>query len=150
MNQTQFESVQHFQKNRVDMQTVKISEIQNPDRDRTLIYGYTCNRDTFHIYLQHGGIHRVVYSPPSVNEEKITRQIFMYETNTWMHAEFAVPNKRVYPAASDFDFCMLLTSKGIHIPFTVMDNRKLADGQVFYGLTKEQLDLLNKGVDKKR
>ncbi|WP_316207486.1 hypothetical protein [Bradyrhizobium sp. SZCCHNR3118] len=35
-----------------------------------------------------------------------------------MIASSLVPNKRLYPEACDFDFCMKLAALGVHLPFT--------------------------------
>ena len=35
-----------------------------------------------------------------------------------------VPNKRVYPETCDIDFCHLLISSGINIPFTIFDETR--------------------------
>ena len=32
----------------------------NNRQDRTLLYGYTCDRETWHVYLKKGNIHTVV------------------------------------------------------------------------------------------
>lgn len=30
-------------------------------KDRTLLYGYTCDRETFHVYMKNQNIHVVIY-----------------------------------------------------------------------------------------
>jgi len=86
-------------------------------RDRTLLYGYTCNRDTWHLYLKDGVIHKVVYYYPDllITHESYIESISVYD---------ASPDKRLYPSACDYQFCELMTRYGGYLPFTVWDDRE--------------------------
>ncbi|KVP39814.1 hypothetical protein [Burkholderia ubonensis] len=96
---------------------------------RTLAYGYTCERDTFHVYLDEDGIHKVVYrfsQPASV------LVMHKHENEGLLHAE-CVPDKRLYPEACDFAFCALLKTHGVHLPFTTWNDRAMTrqfNGQI--------------------
>lgn len=111
-------------------QFIHVNEISGPDR--TLMFGYNCNRDTFHLYWMNGAIHSVYYNWttkrladfPLIFKEKIL-------------ASICVPNKRVYPARCDYEFCKLLLSKGVYIPFTTFEEVK-PETKIYYGLTDDR------------
>jgi hypothetical protein len=79
--------------------------------DRTLLYGYDCDRRTWHVYQEDGHIHRAVYITSN-------RQPDIYERNCELDAETLVPNKRLYPEACDYMFCERLKALGIYLSFT--------------------------------
>lgn len=93
---------------------------------RTLLYGYTCDRDTWHVYLFEGVIYCVVYS---FNCEPELVQI-----ND--NYDF-VPDKRLYPARCDYEFSLLLKMRGVNLPFTCFDSKELTahKSNGFYGET---------------
>lgn len=74
--------------------------------DRTLIYGYTCERDTFHVYLKEGEIHTIVYNGENVRviDVCVNRQY--------------LPDKRIYAYACDYEFCRKLKEAGCTLFFT--------------------------------
>ena len=75
--------------------------------DRTLLYGYTCSRDTFHVYLKNGEIETVLYG---YNQSPVA-----YKVNS--NHDY-VPDKRVYPEDCDIEFAKLLHDCGVEIVFT--------------------------------
>lgn len=77
---------------------------------RTLLYGYDVERETWHIYLDGGHIHRFVYN----SREVIDHQHFEH----WPFAQALVPNKRLYPERTDYWFANLLKRKHAHLTFT--------------------------------
>lgn len=101
-------------------------------KDRTLLYGYTCTRETFHVYLKNMKIHVVIYQNYYVCE--IVKLKNMREIIVKSNIDY-IPDKRLYPEACDFEFCKLLEEKKLHLPFTNFNNnRKVSD---FYGFTLE-------------
>lgn len=93
--------------------------------DRTLLYGYTCMRDTWHVYIKFGRIFTVVYCFGEDPEEVSVQE----------NSEF-VPNKRLYPERCDFEFCELLKSKDIYLPFTIWErDEPEKDCPPWHGLT---------------
>ena len=91
---------------------------------RTLLYGYTLDRLTWHVYIsQKGEIETVIYgvdtSPVKV---PVTKN------------EHYVPNKRLYPARCDFYFCKKLAESGVYLPFTTFSEAPGLKG-IYYGLT---------------
>ncbi|MCC5613256.1 hypothetical protein LC612_42910 [Nostoc sp. CHAB 5834] len=102
---------------------------------RTLLYGYTTDRYTWHVYLnEYGKIVRLLtaYSgfilfesdePPASNRDYI-------------------PSKRLYGESCDFEFCRLLKGHDVPLPFTtfsVNDDkaRKEATGSNYASLTRD-------------
>ncbi|KQO98292.1 hypothetical protein [Leifsonia sp. Leaf264] len=68
--------------------------------ERTLVYGYTPERDSFHMYLLGGQIHLHIYSHAKVS-------LFHEAAPKW-NPEFLRPNKRAYPQFTDFEFAVLM------------------------------------------
>lgn len=101
-------------------------------RDRTLIYGYNTNRDTFHLYLKDKQIHSVYYNGVTGKLVGTPRSF-----SGKIRADDCVPNKRVYPARCDYEFCKLLLSKGIYIPFTTWQD---VTEEQFHGSLIESFD----------
>lgn len=88
--------------------------------DRTLLYGFTCERHTWHVYLKEKQIYTVVYKyQESPREVKV-------ETNE----QFA-PDKRLYPERCDYEFCKLLKEQGVYLPFTTWNES--VELKVYYG-----------------
>lgn len=87
--------------------------------DRTLLYGFDCDRNTWHTYIKDGEIKTVMYgfkeNPVEVN---ITKN------------EDYIPNKRLYPSMCDYEFCLLLSDVGVNLPFTTY--REVKD-EIYYG-----------------
>jgi hypothetical protein len=79
---------------------------------RTLAYGYTCDRDTFHVYLDEQGlINRFLY--------RFDGTIISHSAQKGFPVDELVPNKRLYPEACDFEFCKkILPFLEYGLPFT--------------------------------
>lgn len=88
----------------------------NDQQDRTLLYGYTTDRNTHHVYLKDGTLHLLVYRYGT--HEKI---VLRHEAGELpMHS--LVPNKRLYPEKCDHAFCSFLQDEGIYLPFTTFSD----------------------------
>ena len=87
--------------------------------DRTLLYGYTCDRETLHVYLKDGGIHTVIYKLRGFNDGVADYDI--REVNVKSNEDY-VQSKRLYPNACDFEFCKLLKARGIYPSFTTFED----------------------------
>ncbi|MFB5759054.1 hypothetical protein [Paenibacillus medicaginis] len=74
--------------------------------NRTLLYGYTSERDTWHVYLKDNEIHTIRYKDNSC----IT---MLVDCNSHY-----VPDKRLYPERCDYEFCLLLKKNRVNLPFT--------------------------------
>lgn len=90
--------------------------------DRTLLYGYTCTRNTFHVYLKDGKIYTVIYNVDYSEDE--SKVIGMREIKVGCNEDF-IPDKRLYPAACDYEFSLLLGRvTGRSLPFTSYEDRQ--------------------------
>ncbi|MGX5608911.1 hypothetical protein ACWKTZ_21300 [Bacillus cereus] len=104
MNKHEFEKLNKIQKEKEHVLT--IDDLTNKE-DRTLLYGYTCEKETWHVYVKNNTIYTVV-NPYGNNVEYVEIEL---------NQEY-VPDKRLYPERCDFEFCSLLKQKGIYLPFT--------------------------------
>lgn len=110
MNREEFEALPAV---RVPSTTVSVADVHEFWRERTLLYGYTVERDTWHVYVKDGRIHRHVYRLR--NGEA---QTLYGGGGVSSPAELLVPDKRLYPERCDFQFCKTLLNLGIVLPFT--------------------------------
>ncbi len=90
----------------------------------TLLYGYDSERRTYHVFQHDNEIHLVIYTPgtdgPTIHEHK---------HDVTLPVDEIMPNKRVYPALSDFNFCRALMNKGYSVPFTTYDPERTLDSR---------------------
>ena len=118
---------------------IEVSDLINRS-DRTLIYGYTCDRETFHVYLKEEMFHKIIYNHSyklvsdegEINPRVI--QLEVIETESFYSAapNKFIPNKRVYPERCDYELCNLLKNKGVVIPFTSWSDN--FESKQYYGL----------------
>lgn len=137
MNPTQYELLNSTIRPEPQVVTAKCMYNQ---AERTLVYGYTADKDTLHVYLEAGVIHKVVYN--------FKGELLLHKTERdgLMYAECAQA-KRIYPETCDFDFCALLKRRGVALSFYVWaNNRELA---AFYGKRRAELKVLapDEGLD---
>lgn len=92
--------------------------------DRTLMYGYTLERETFHVYLQGGIIHKVIYT--------FSGEVLLHEYGNVLPAESLIPDKRAYPERCDLEFCQKLSAAGHSIPFTTYDESRADPPEQLY------------------
>ncbi|WP_315921543.1 hypothetical protein [Mesorhizobium sp. SP-1A] len=76
---------------------------------RTLLFGYTVERETHHVYQEDGELHLVVYKGDV---------LIHHERGASLPAENLVPNKRLYPERCDYVFSRMLKTLGFSLPFT--------------------------------
>lgn len=88
------------------------------EETKTLLYGYDHARRTYHVFQHEGEIHRVIYTPDFSDGSPV---IHDHQHGSTLPIEELIPDKRVYPALSDFSFCLVLVGKRITIPFTGFD-----------------------------
>ena len=106
--------------------------------NKTLLYGYTCARDTFHVYIKNEQIYVVVYnneySSGAIKPTNL-RQITIKSNSDY------IPDKRLYPERCDYNFCKLLKEKGVELPFTTWSDPVEIDLEdpryPYYGFTLE-------------
>jgi hypothetical protein len=88
------------------IKVLTIDDLENKS-DRTLLYGYTCVRNTWHVYVKDKKIISVIYKFKGEPEEMTIHDNYQY-----------LPDKRLYPERCDFEFCILLKAREIDLPFT--------------------------------
>ena len=103
-------------------------------KDRTLLYGYMCTRETFHVYLKNNEIHTVIYSRDY--SENSIKPKNMREISIKSNANY-IPDKRLYPETCDYEFCVLLKERDIYLPFTTYDEKRPLCN--YYGFTLEDI-----------
>ena len=83
------------------------------DVETTLLYGYTLERSTFHIYLKNEKIHKIIYDFDSLSPD-------FYSVNESFSVEDLIPSKRAYPCRTLHSFSDLIESllRPGAIPFT--------------------------------
>jgi hypothetical protein len=91
---------------------------------RTLIYGYTLERHTFHVYLGlDEAIHVLVYKDVSDDPETGAARYLILDhagpggRQLESNREF-LPSKRAYPESCDFEFCKVLRGVELYPSFT--------------------------------
>lgn len=109
--------------------------------NKTLLYGYTCERKTFHVYIKNEQIYVVVYDTEysrGIPTPKNMRQISVTSNHDY------VPDKRLYPERCDYNFCKLLKEKGVQLPFTTWSEPVEIDLEdpryPYYGFTLEDAE----------
>lgn len=112
--------------NSTTLPPLTIKSLRNKS-ERTLLFGYTCERETFHVYIRDGRIYVVMYE--GWNDNPTPKEV------TVKTDEDYVPDKRVYPTRSDYEFCRLLRMRDVYISFTSQDQdelkRPLIEGKYF-------------------
>lgn len=111
-----------------DKEVIKANNLKNKS-NRTLLYGYTCDRRTWHVYLKDEKIHIVKYRHDYERDIPVN----LVEIEASCNRDY-IPDKELYPSACDFEFCMLLKSKGCELMFTSEDERPEA---AYYGYLSE-------------
>jgi hypothetical protein len=99
----------------ITFRMVAASDIKGSDR--TLAYGYTCDRYTWHAYLQSDLIHVLVYSESIGKPDRI---IEYAGHNRWTPKDL-IPDKRIYPESMDKEFAYILLDRGVDVPYTTFD-----------------------------
>lgn len=102
---------------------------------RTLLYGYTCSRNTFHVYLdEEGCVIKYIYGYKDV---PIRHEKYEVLTNDDLYK--LVPDKRVYPESTDYEFLQILLKNQVYVPFTTYDSERYTrvkneqyHGKLFY------------------
>jgi hypothetical protein len=108
--------------------TLNRHELSGPDR--TLTLGYTCDGDSWHVYLQNDQIHLLIYNA-------VARRLLWHAASaTWAVGDL-IPDKRLYPESTNPAFARLLINRGQHLPFTSFDETRYArlEGAPFHGPT---------------
>jgi hypothetical protein len=127
---------------------IGIQELEPYTYNRTLLYGYTCERETFHVYVKGRKIYTVVYNTEyAINYNKELGSFTrgepklngMRQIEVKSNRDF-IPNKRLYPERCDYHFCRALKEKGIDLPFTHWSEEVQPNERGYYGFTLEDAE----------
>lgn len=103
------------------------------DASKTLLYGYTSDRNTHHVYQDGGQIHLVVYN--------FHNEVINQVSDNSLPLATIMTDKRLYAEACDFAFCQELQEGGVRLPFTNYNfsSYQKHQGKAFIGKTLEDL-----------
>ncbi|KWU19133.1 hypothetical protein [Burkholderia cenocepacia] len=124
MNKNQFKELQHRADRPVRLSASLLVNLE----PRTLIYGATSKRDTFHVYLDEAKIQLVTYDGDGFLRK--------YQTELELEAADYEPGKYAYPEACDFEFAALLQQAGVDVNYLAYQDRAPA---VFHGARLSEL-----------
>lgn len=106
MNEQQYEALKQI--SAVADPLITLNDLKNIT-PRTLLYGYTSERDTWHVYIsEEGEIKTVCYSGA---EGEIVN------VDVTSNSQY-IPSKRLYAECCDFEFCSLLKQRSYYLSFT--------------------------------
>lgn len=136
MNRDQYDALRALQGAIEDTINVKDLRDKTP---RTLLYGYTLERATHHVYIcpnkppELGGA-IVVHVYRDGSEYKPLN----YSRGESLPTHRMIPDKRLYPERCDYEFCLMLKQRGLYLPFTAWDDdvltiRSEVNGHPFWG-----------------
>ena len=120
MNQQEYNALQSVQNS-----IISVDNLVNKT-PRTLLYGYTLERDTWHVYLNSEGVIKTVKYGYGDDAP-------LQEINIKWNDEY-IPSKRLYAERCDFEFCSILKQKNISLNFTTASFEKAFNEQ-FHGRT---------------
>ena len=103
--------------------------------NQTLLYGFTCERKTFHTYVKNGEIYVVTYNIDFSTPERRPKN--MQQLTVRSNYNY-VPDKRLYPERCEYHFCRMLKEKGVYLPFTAW-NDDVDNRCKYYGFTLEDV-----------
>lgn len=107
---------------------IKVGDLKNMN-DRTLIWGYDLERNSFHVYMKDDTLFKVVYSYLDI--------LICSVQGESLDVAACIPSKRIYPEASDLEFCEILMKRGQTLPFTTFDEKR--EERQYHGLLLENL-----------
>ena len=96
--------------------------------DRTLLWGYTCDRHLFHVYLHKAVLHCLIYDYDQRVISHLSGEINIYDLT---------PDKRVHSESTDFLFAKTLRSLGAQFSLCAFDEN--VEKKIFYGLMSQEL-----------
>lgn len=101
-------------------------------KDRTLLFGYTCDRRTFHVYIKNLKIHVITYRVNYEDGMDAPKAVDIKEIEVKANQDY-IPDKRLYPEACDYEFCRKLQNIGCELLFTTWNDAR--QKSQFYGIT---------------
>lgn len=110
MDKNEYDDFQRFPKNKL----ISIGRLGERE-ERTLLYGYTCDRKSWHVYIKNGQIHLTV---------ALGDKILSHSGRHAWRATDLVPDKRAYPESTDHVFALLMKDAGVEITFTAFSENR--------------------------
>jgi hypothetical protein len=130
MNKLELDSLTEVQKNKAIIYLSAEDYSYDIAEAKTLLYGYDCDRNTWHVYQNATGeIFLYIYKGLSFSRTgevlELTPIKELCVTNEGIGSyEELIPNKRLYPQYCDYTFCSFLKREGVHLPFTTYEMPK--------------------------
>lgn len=120
--------LREFSKVEVERPSISVSDIVNPEKNRTLLYGVT-GAFFLHVWLADGRLYRMIIGP--------MRRIGSFSGKS-LPVELLGPGVRVYPESTEYAFARLLAARGVELDFVPIDeergDKQLADHYPYRGL----------------
>lgn len=108
---------------------------------RTLAYGYTAERDTWHAYVADDVLHVVTYWNRS-SDDGARPLLRSHLFGRALPVSKLVPDKRLYPEATSEVFARMLLTRGVRPPFTSFGHWTRSDTAArLAGMLAEQCDV---------
>jgi len=109
--------------------TINVSDLANQE-PRTLLWGYTTERLSHHIYIKDGLMHLFQYEGRS-SWSGLGHKFYMFGPELPIETIIPAELKRLYPEACDAEFCGLLRGMGSYLPFTTWNDKR--EPQQYHG-----------------
>jgi len=84
--------------------------------DRTLLYGYTLERQTVHVYIKDREVHYFEYD--------LNGDTLFHKSGKFDYLDELIPSKRAYPESTDPEFLSILVKNGLDNCFTTYDQER--------------------------
>jgi hypothetical protein len=130
------EEYEYLQRNPESAPLIRATDLPNNREDRTLLYGYTVERTTWHVYLKDGLIHRIEYRSDAKGPYMVG--VCHGVQKAWAPRRL-LPDKRAYPERTDYQFARLCRDAGCRIEFTTYDADRVVQDAAFQGLILEEM-----------
>lgn len=112
---------------------LRVEDFSKETDGRTLLYGYTCDRETFHVYSFFSGeIYIHVYR--NIGGKAETVRLYDVSSEGLQSLQDLIPNKRLYPQYCDGEFCTYLKERGVTLPFTTWADPDSRGDQWYVGV----------------
>jgi len=100
---------EHYEKLNSERDTFSIEDLVDKS-DRTLLYGYTLDRQDVHVYVKNEEVHYIEYD--------IDNNILFEKSGVFEDISELIPSKRSYPESTDPEFLAILMRRGVSGNFT--------------------------------
>ena len=111
MNEQQLSQLEFYAP---EIPTVSVDDFS--DRNKTLLYGYDCDRNTLHVYIMDDEIHILWYRGS---------EMLGYSKNTSFYLEELCPNKRAHPQHTDFTLAKMFRMAEVDCTYTTVHWHKV-------------------------